>query len=338
MFPLRSSHEVIDLRPRLRNALVQTKISQFTQQQMTSSIARRNGAAPVTAGMSPEEWEILKSSICKGFTDVEAKVFAGRCQALGLSPLSGQITAFKQGGGVTPIVTIDGYRSIAASVDPGYCVEIEYLVDGAWVDWLPDEPATQARARVFRTGQERPVVKAVSRKEFAGNSGPWRSMPNHMLAKVAESHALRMAYPQALAGTYSQDEMVKTSVEEIAVRTEINAPAQLPAKVNKKASLASETQLQTIAQAMLNVLNDVGREAFLINIKAGFGIEELNKLPAEHFDKVMKTLADQTRVDMWNQGKDTAGNQVVSEERIAELIALSSTQDPVMLLEDQAGA
>lgn len=299
----------------------------------TNSLARSNGAA--LSGQSQQEWEILKNSICKGFTDVEAQVFAGRCQAMGLSALSGQITAFKQGGGVIPIVTIDGYRAIASRVDPGYIVEIEYLIEGQWVDYLPDEPASQARAKVWRTGQERPVTKAVSRKEFAGNSGPWRTMPNHMLAKVAESHALRMAYPQTLAGTYSSDEMTRPQEAVVTDITPPEPPQLAPKKTKKTApSVMNEAQLMALADAMNNMLTDVGREAFLANITSGFGIEALNQLPAEHFDALMRTLGNPGRVNLWNEGRDGNGNQVVSEERIAELAALGSAFNDTDTLEE----
>lgn len=293
----------------------------------SNALARSNGAAidSSTGGLSQQEWEVLKNSICKGFSDIEATVFAGRCQAMGLSPLSGQITAFRQGGGVIPIVTIDGYRAIASRIDPGYIVEIQYLIDGQWVDYLPDEAATQARALVWRTGQERPVIKAVSRKEFAGNSNPWRTMPNHMLAKVAESHALRMAYPQSLAGTYSSDEITKPQQATV---TDITPPEppKLPSKSKKQAPIAtlSKAQLMSLSEAMNNMLSDVGREAFLQNVFAGFGVESLRDIPAEHFDNIMKTLGNPGRVNLWNEGRDGNGNQVVSDERIAELAALAS--------------
>jgi phage recombination protein Bet len=284
-----------------------------------SSIQRRGPGAQATPvpGLSPEEWDVLRNSVCKGFSDTEAKVFGFRCQALGLSPLTGQITAFKQGGGVVPIVTIDGYRAIAAKIDPGYVVEIEYLTADGWVDWIPEaEPASQARAKVWRTGAERPVTKAVSRKEFAGNSGPWRSMPHHMLAKVAESHALRMAFPQGLSGTYSADEMANPVQA-------AEAPAAALPKPASTAATASKQQLEQLATAMNRVLGDIGREAFLANITAAFGVQTLQQLPAEHIDNVLRSLGNKDRVAAWNEGLDGHGNQVVSDERIAELQALS---------------
>lgn len=308
---------------------------------MTSSIQRRasNGvaaAATPVPGLSPEEWDVLRNSVCKGFSDTEAKVFGFRCQAMGLSPLTGQITAFKQGGGVVPIVTIDGYRSIAASIDPGYVVEIEYLGADGWVDWIPEgDPASQARAKVWRTGADRPVIKAVSRSEFAGSGGPWRSMPNHMLAKVAESHALRMAYPQGLAGTYSSDEV---STAPAAVTTEIQPPVSAPAKKKLKAStavpLVTEQQLQTIAKGMNAVLNDVGREAFLTQLCDAFSISGLNELPAEQFDAVMRMLGLPQRVELWNAGKDGSGQLILNEERIAELQQLDEVDQAELLDEE----
>lgn len=304
---------------------------------MTSSLTRTspNGALAhaSTAGLTPEQWGVLKASVCRGFSDTEAQVFAFRCQATGLSPLSGQITAFKQGGGVIPIITIDGYRSIASSIDPGYVVEIEYLSGNGWVDWIPDEPAAQCRAKVWRTGSDRPVVKAVSRKEFSGSGNPWRTMPNHMLAKVAESHALRMAYPQSLAGTYSSDEMNGQKPQE-AVVTDITppeppaAPAIKPAQqTGKQQPMVTEDQLQTLAGAMNSVLSDIGREAFLVGIRQAFGIQTLNQLPAEHFTKTMKMLGNAKSVELLNMARNSNGEVLLTEERIAELEALAELNE-----------
>ena len=301
---------------------------------MTTSLSRPQSTAVATstvAGLSAEQWGILKASVCKGFSDQEAQVFAFRCQAMGLSPLSGQITAFKQGGGVIPIVTIDGYRAIAARIDPNYVVEIEFLSGNDWVDWIPDEAASQCRAKVYRSGSERPVVKAVSRKEFSGSGNPWRTMPNHMLAKVAESHALRMAYPQSLAGTYSTDEMPAGKTVQAQV-TDITPPEPAtpiaPPAIGASAPIApatvSEAQLKKLGNAMQKVFTDIGREAFVVNIKAGFGIETLSQLPAEQFDVVMRSVSDAKRVDLWNMAMDSQGNLLLSEERIAELQALIS--------------
>lgn len=295
---------------------------------MTSALAKpaQNGALSTagTAGLSPDQWQVLKNSVCKGFTDTEAQVFAYRCQSMALSPLSGQVTAFKQGGGVIPIITIDGYRSIASSIDPGYVVEIEFLSGNGWVDWIPDEPATQCRAKVWRTGSDRPVTKAVSRKEFAGTGNPWRTMPNHMLAKVAESHALRMAYPQSLAGTYSADEMPPSKTVTAHV-TDITPPEPVvKASIAPSPATVSEAQLKKLVGAMNKVFNDIGREAFVVNIQQGFGIEALNQLPAEQFDVVMRSITDAKRVDAWNMAMDGQGNLLLTEERIAELQALMS--------------
>ena len=280
-------------------------------------------ASPVqspVAGLSAEEWDVLRSSICKGFSDIEAKVFAYRCQALGLSPLAGQITAFKQGGGVIPIVTIDGYRSIAASIDPGYVVEIEYLAADGWVDWIPDEPATQCRARVWRSNAQRPVTKAVSRREFAGRGGPWSNMPNHMLAKVAETHALRMAYPQTLAGTLAPEEASQVQAAQPAAVTDITPTQSLPAMPKAAAVVVTDQQLSTIQAAMDKRLSAVGRVACEASICEALGIRHLDELPAERFDDVMRGLADAGKVQRWNEGKNShTGEIILSEEQIRQL-------------------
>ena len=73
--------------------MIQTKIGSLSGWSrlpplMTSSIQRRasNGvaaAATPVPGLSPEEWDVLRNSVCKGFSDTEAKVFGFRCQING---------------------------------------------------------------------------------------------------------------------------------------------------------------------------------------------------------------------------------------------------------------
>jgi hypothetical protein len=54
-----------------------------------------------------------------------------------------------------------------------------------------------------------PTVKRALRSEFDKKKNNWASMPETMIKKVAESQALRFAFPDIFAGTYHESEQWK---------------------------------------------------------------------------------------------------------------------------------
>src|SRR5208337_3987255 len=110
------------------------------------------------------------------------------------------------------LTSIDGYRSIA--IRSG---ELDGIDDAAFGPDIPidggDYPEW-ARVTVYRKGATRGFTATVRWKEYRavrdGKLGRfWGEMPYTMLAKVAESHALRMAFAADLSGIYTEDEMAQ---------------------------------------------------------------------------------------------------------------------------------
>lgn len=66
-----------------------------------------------------------------------------------------------------------------------------------------------------------PFTSLVFFKEYTTGKNLWATKPMTMIAKVAEMHSLRMAFPEELAKAYVEEEVVPTKVESTPVAPNI---------------------------------------------------------------------------------------------------------------------
>lgn len=194
---------------------------------MSTEIARVEApsSALVTREYLAEKAQLVRELYAKGTNDLEFEHFIEVCATRGLNPLAKQIYCVmrkvnENGKWVerpTIQTSIDGYRLIAqrtgeyrGQVGPEWCGP-----DGAWREvWLDETtPPAAARVGVLREGFAEPlygVARWASYVQTTKEGNPtkfWKAMPDVMLAKVAESLALRKAFPEELSGLYTADEM-----------------------------------------------------------------------------------------------------------------------------------
>lgn len=154
----------------------------------------------------------------------QVQVFAEIARRHGLDPFSKEIHLVAYGSQYSAIIGIGGMRSRAC--DTGLHAGTEdakfnVQPNGQYLSMAQlgkDAPVT-ASVTVYKIvgGQRVPFSATVSYSEFKGTSSKWREMPLNMISKVAESHALRKAFPRHTAGLYVSEEMDQANRETIEV-------------------------------------------------------------------------------------------------------------------------
>lgn len=150
------------------------------------------------------------------------KVFADVCKMHGLSPAKKEVFLLPYNVKVNvngrdewqvryaTIVGRDGLRIKAQRTGQLAGIDQPVYDDNKTIAMFkPGELPLSCTVTVYRlvSGQRCAFTSSVRFSEFSSGKQKWNSMPFHMIAKVAECHALKMAFGEETSGLHVEEEM-----------------------------------------------------------------------------------------------------------------------------------
>jgi phage recombination protein Bet len=139
----------------------------------------------------------LKNTVFKGASDEEMLALVVVANEYGLNPLTKEIYAFPaKGGGIVPVVSVDGWNNMANSHPQmdGLEFEFEHGANGALVS---------CTCVIWRKDRSRPIRVTEYLSECRRNTDPWK-MEHRMLRHKALIQCVRIAF--GFSGVHDDDE------------------------------------------------------------------------------------------------------------------------------------
>jgi phage recombination protein Bet len=153
----------------------------------------------------------LKSTVFKNASDDELLALVVVANEYGLNPLTKEIYAFPaKGGGIVPVVSIDGWINRMNSNAQFDGLEFEDVFGD-------DKKPVSTTATIYRKDRSRPVKITEYYAECKRNTEPWNMMPMRMLRHKALCQCVRVAF--GFGGVFDEDEARDVAMRDVTPAT-----------------------------------------------------------------------------------------------------------------------
>lgn len=204
-------------------------------------------------------FETLKATVFKNATNEELLALVVVANEYGLSPFLKELYAFpSKGGGITPIVSVDGWNKMLIRQPDFDGIEFEFQ-DGENGDVL------SCTATIYVKNRSHPVKITEYFGECQRNTDNWKNMPRRMLRNRTLCQASRIAF--GFSGIKHEEEADSIEIEAMIT--------SMPAEPLKKIAAAADPATPTkTPQAELEAL--VVTAGYTFNHLQRFGAESGN--------------------------------------------------------------
>lgn len=196
---------------------------------LLNAVAKISGTSDVEAFSNVMAKSIMPNEKAR---PEEITAFLMVAKEYNLNPITKEIYAFPNRGGIQPIVSIDGWLKIINS-HPQF--------DGMdYADKLDENGKLIAvTCRIYRKDRQHPTEMTEYMSECHRNTDPWKQWPNRMLRHKATIQAARYAF--GFSGIADPDEAERISQAPINVTPGRQIEYATPEQVEEIASLAEHT-------------------------------------------------------------------------------------------------
>ena len=212
---------------------------------MTTAIAKTTTSTPQTkpsalqamaSRLSVDPAKLLntlKSTVFQKATDEEVMALTVVSNEYDLNPFLKEIYAFPaKGGGIVPIVSVDGWNKMLIRQPSFDGIEFEFNED--------EGKLVSCTATIYIKGRSHPVKLTEYLSECKRNTDPWNNMPRRMLRNRTLCQASRLAF--GFSGVHNEDEgrdIIEVSSTVVPSELPPKMIASTDAKVTPQAELES---------------------------------------------------------------------------------------------------
>lgn len=222
-------------------------MSQVPAQQAQAPVQYTAQNDPVTAlanryGMLPGELDatLRKTVFREARNNEEFLALCFIAKEYQLNPLLKEIYAFPaKGGGVVPLVGVDGYISMMHRQADFDGMEFRYSEETAPIGNAKAAPVW-VEAVVYKKNCQRPTVVREYMDECFRATEPWKTHPRRMLRHKALCQAVRLAF--GFSGVYADADEAEPVAVQARVQEEPDARRQEPQDVNAIIEQAAKAQ------------------------------------------------------------------------------------------------